>query len=78
MTFALFPPIQYLGWWHSYDRAIKAALVMPQYRTRAKQIAEKKRLLPLEKSKTKKVPRVRTLAFNPMLSVGTASNSLRP
>lgn len=49
--------IQYLGWWHSYNRAIKAALLMPQYRTRAKQIAEERRLLPLEKSKTKKVPK---------------------
>ncbi len=31
--------MQYLGWWHSYNTAVSAALRMPKYRTKAKEIA---------------------------------------
>lgn len=31
--------IQYISWWHSYQSAVHAALYMPKYRLRAKEMA---------------------------------------
>lgn len=37
--------MQYLGWWHSYQTALSAALKMPRYRSKAKEMAMARGLL---------------------------------
>ena len=46
---------QYIGWSHSYNAALSAALRMPHYRTRAKGIARERGLLDRKKKGVLKV-----------------------
>lgn len=47
-------PMQYLSWWNSYRVAIDAALRMPQYRVRAKNIAQSRGLIAEDGNNRKK------------------------
>ena len=49
------PGVQYIGWRHSYNTALSAALRMPQYRSRAKTIATQRGLLDRKRKGVTKV-----------------------
>ncbi|KAL5480022.1 hypothetical protein EMCRGX_G023636 [Ephydatia muelleri] len=51
VTIAVISVIQYISWMHSYNYAISAALRMPQYRMKAKNLATEQGLLTGEKKK---------------------------
>ena len=47
--------LQFIGWNHSYNAALNAALRMPQYRSRAKEIARERGLLDRKRKGVMKV-----------------------
>ncbi|CAI8050634.1 DnaJ homolog subfamily C member 25 [Geodia barretti] len=49
VTITVISVVQYIGWSHSYNAALSAALRMPHYRTRAKGIARERGLLDRKK-----------------------------
>jgi DnaJ family protein C protein 25 len=55
VTITVISVVQYIGWSHSYNAALSAALRMPHYRTRAKGIARERGLLDRKKKGVLKV-----------------------
>ena len=46
---------QYLGWWHSYNTALNAALKMSKYRFQAKELAISRGLIAGEGNRKRRV-----------------------
>ena len=55
--------VQYIGWHHSYNTALNAALRMPMYRSKAKDIARERGLLDRKRKGVLKVSSLKSIPY---------------